>query len=147
VRAREILFEDSRSTIQKLEELIAHPSTEETIRAVARNKLQTLRATIVGEPQRRINVPVNLQEEDLDNHFLPGVTLGEIYDGLCSLSPAPNRIQFLRQGQIQMMVPPPFMGKTRAEYVHEIQQACPGARHIGGHMIEEQGYFFTISYI
>ena len=147
MRAREFLFEDSRNTIQKLEELIAHPATEDTVKDVARSRLELLRSQVPVEPQRRISIHTNIDEADLHRPFVVGMSLGDLYDNLCSLSPSPSTIQFGRQGAIQMLVPPPFMGKTRAQYVAEIQQACPGARHIGGHMIEEQGYFFTISYI
>lgn len=149
MRASELLFEDHRSTIEKLEELIAHPQTEDTVRAVAQTKLKTLRDNLpaVTTPQQRISIPVNLDEGDLDNHFLPGITLGHLYEGLSQLSPPPNRIQFLKQGQIQMMVPPPFMGKTKPEYMAEINRVCRGARAIDSRMIEGQGYYFVISYI
>lgn len=147
MRAREILFEDNRTTIQKLEELIAHPGTEATVRSVAQSKLDLLRSNMPVEARKRINVAVNLEEADLDNHFLPGITLGHLYDGLCALSPCPNRIQFLRQGQIQMMVPPPFMGKTKPQYIEEINKVCRGARFIDSKMVEGQGYYFVISYV
>jgi len=147
MRASELLFEDNRSTIEKLEELIAHQGTEETIRRVAQTKLANLRANMPVEARRRITVPVNLEEADLEQYFIPGITLGHLYDGLCALSPAPNRIQFLRQGQIQMMVPPPFMGKTKPEYVAEIQQVCQGSRSVTSRMVEGQGYYFVISYL
>ena len=83
----------------------------------------------------------------MEQHFLPGITLGHLYDGLCGLSPAPNKIQFLRQGQIQMMVPPPFMGKTKPQYIQEINGICRGARFIDSRMVEGQGYYFVISYV
>lgn len=147
MRAREILFEDSRSTIQKLEELIAHPNTEDTVRSIAQTKLQALRANMPVEARKRITVPVNLQEEDLEQHFLPGISLGHLYDGLCGLSPAPNDIKFGRQGVIHMMVPPPFMGKTKQQYLNEINDVCRGARNISSKMIDGHGYFFIISYL
>lgn len=149
MRARELLFEDSRSTIEKLEELIAHPGTEETVRRVAQSRLQILRANNPQPvaPRSRITVETNIIEEHLDQQWLVGVTLGEIYEGLCNLAPAPNKIHFLRQGQIQMMVPPPMMGKTRQEYYEDITRACPGIKNITARMVEGQGYFFVISYI
>lgn len=147
MRAREIIFEDNRSTIQKLEELIAHPGTEDTVRSVAQGRLDKLRANMPVEPQRRITVETNIEEAHLDQQFLVGITLGQIYEGLCALSPSPNKIHFLRQGQIQMMVPPPFMGKTRQQYYEDIEQTCRGAKNITARMVEGQGYFFTISYI
>jgi hypothetical protein len=150
LRAYDLLFEDGRSTIDKLEELISHPGTEDTVRQVALGKLDLLRSrhpNALEKPRRGISTPVNLDEADLDTQFIPGITLGTLYDGLRDLSPSPSRIQFLRQGAIQMMVPPPFMGKTRAQYVQDIMRACPGARDVKGHMVEDQGYFFTISYL
>lgn len=147
MRAREYLYEDGRSKIEKLEELIAHPSTEDTIRSVAQNRLALLRAHSPVEPQQRLSVQTNVTEEDLGRQFLTGVPLGDLYEGLCSLCPQPNDIQFLRQGAIRMIVPPPFMGKTKAQYIGEILQACPGARDIRSQMIEGHGYMFSISYL
>lgn len=147
MRARELLFEDNRSKIEKLEELIAHPGTEETVRKVAQNRLQLLRANMPVVPRSRITVETNILEEHLDQQFLTGITMGQIYEGLCSLSPAPNRIHFLRQGQIQMMVPPPMMGKTRQEYYEDIYRVCPGSKNVTARMVEGQGYFFVISYL
>lgn len=150
MRASEFLFEDNRSKIEKLEELIAHPSTEETIRSVAQSRLKVLQANlpaVVEPPRPRISVAVNVEEQDLDTPFLPGITLGSLYDGLTSLSPQPNQIRFLRQGQIQMMVPPPFMGKTKPQYMQEINSVCRGARAIDSKMVEGEGYFFTVSYV
>ena len=148
MRAREFLFEDSRSKIEKLRELIDHPGTEETVRQVARGRLELLMASECPvEARSRITVQTNVTEEDLDRQFLTGVNLGGLYENLCSLSPAPNDIQFLRQGSIRIMVPPPFMGKTKAQYVGELMQACPGARQVHSQMIEGLGYMFSISYI
>lgn len=148
MRAREFLYEDSRTKIEKLKALIDHPSTEETVRSVARGRLQLLMASECPvEAPQRISVPTNVTEEDLDRQFLTGLNLGQLYEGLCSLSPRPNDIQFLRQGAIRIMVPPPFMGKTKQEYVSELMQACPGARQIHSQMIEGLGYMFSISYI
>lgn len=147
MRAREYLFEDNRTTIQKLEELIAHPSTEDTVRSVAQSRLDNLRSKLPVAPRSRITTPTNVSEEDLERPFLTGLSLGTLYDNLTSLSPAPSEIKFGRQGVIHMIVPPPFMGKTRNQYNHEILAACPGARQISGHMIEGNGYLFIISYL
>lgn len=150
MRARELLYEDSRSTIEKLEELIAHPSTEDTVRRVAQSRLQILRANapaVPAAPRSRITIETNIVEEHLDQQWLVGVTMGQIYEGLCGLSPAPNKIHFLRQGQIQMMVPPPMMGKSRQEYYEDIGRVCPGVRNISARMVEGQGYYFVISYV
>jgi hypothetical protein len=147
VRAREYLFEDNRSTIEKLEELIAHPGTEETVRLVALSRLDNLRSKLPAQPRSRITTSTNVSEEDLDRPFLTGLSLGTLYDSLNALSPAPNEILFGRQGVIHMMVPPPFMGKTKQQYMNDILSACPGARHISGNMIEGRGYLFIISYL
>lgn len=147
MRAREFLFEDSRTKIQKLEELIAHPGTEDTVRQVAMSRLDLLRSQMPVETRSRITVQTNITEEDLDRQFLTGVPMGNLYEGLCSLNPAPNDIQFQRQGSIRMMVPPPFMNKTKNEYIQEILRVCPGARDIRSQMIEGLGYMFSISYI
>lgn len=148
MRAREFLFEDSRSKIDKLKALIDHPGTEETVRQVARGRLELLMASECSEePRSRITVQTNITEDDLDRQFLTGLPLGALYEGLCALSPAPNEINFLRQGSIQMMVPPPFMGKTKNQYIQEIMDVCPGARQVHSRMIEGLGYWFSISYI
>lgn len=147
MRAREFLFEDGRSKIEKLEELIAHPGTEDTVRSVALSRLELLRSQTPVDAPQKLSVPTNVTEEDLDRQFLTGLNLGQLYEGLCSLSPAPNDIQFLRQGAIRIMVPPPFMGKTKQQYLGELMQVCPGARQVHSQMIEGHGYMFSISYI
>lgn len=148
MRAREFLYEDSRSKIEKLEELIAHPSTEETVRNVARSRLTLIRSQMPAEPCSRITTPTNVAEEDLDRPFLMGVSLGTIYDSLNALQPGPSEIKFGRQGVIHMVVPPPFLGKTKQQYQEEIIRACPGARSIHGNMLGvDAGYLFIISYL
>lgn len=147
MRAHEYLFEDNRSKIKKLRELVDHPSTEETIRRVAISKLKIL---LTDQPQSVITmmmVETNITEADLDRPFVANVSLKQLYEGLCGLSPSPNNIQFLRQGQIQMIVPPPFMGKTKNQYVAEVHAACPGSRRVSSRMLEGRGYLFLISYI
>ena len=100
------------------------------------------------ETRSRITTLTNVAEADLDRPFLTGVSLGDLYDNLNSLSPAPNEIKFGRQGIIHMVVPPPFMGKTKPQYQMEIAQACPGARSIHGNMLGgEKGYLFIISFL
>ena len=148
MRAYEILYEDSRSKAQKLQDLIDHPATEETVRSVAKSRLQLLMASECPvEVRSRLTVQTNITEADLDRQFLTGLSMGDLYEGLCGLNPAPNDIQFLRQGSIRMMVPPPFMGKTKNEYIQEILRVCPGARDIRSQMFEGIGYMFSISYI
>jgi hypothetical protein len=148
VYAKEYLYEDAPSKIDKLRALIDHPSTDENIRLVARNRLAYLISS--DEPQRapqRISVETNVAEADLDRPFLAGVSLGELYDNLCALNPSPNEIKFGRQGIIHMMVPPPFMGKTKQQYINEVWHACPGARNISCDLRGTTGYLFIISFI
>ena len=147
MRAKEFLFEDNRSLLQKLEELIAHPGTEDTVRQVAANRLALLRDKIPVEPRSRITVMTNITEDDLDRPFLTGVSLGDLYENLTTLSPAPCEIAFGRQGVIKMLVRPPFMGKTKHQYLNEISMACPGAQKISSQMLPEDGYLFVISYL
>lgn len=148
MRAREFLFEDSRTKIQKLEELIAHPGTEDNVRKVAQSRLDLLRSQVPVEVPSRITTLTNIAEDDLDRPFLTGVSLGNLYNNLNQLSPAPNEIKFGRQGVIHMVVPPPFMGKSKQQYQMEIAQACPGARSIGGNMLSgDLGYLFIISFL
>lgn len=147
MRAHEVLFEsDSRTRVEKLLDVINHPATEETIRAVARAKLQQLMGSEPIPQKRIISVPVNVEESDFDRQFVLGVTIGEIYDALCALAPKPSNIAFLRQGQIQMLVPPPFHGLTKMQYYEIIMRALPGVRNITSGYASE-GYYFTLSYI
>ena len=145
MRAREFLFEDNRSTIQKLEELIAHPSTEDTVRQVAISRLALLQSRETVEVPTRKVVKTNVAEEDLNRPYLHGVSLGTIYDNLTNLSPAPTEIAFGRQGTIKMFVPPPFMGKSKLGYMSEIKASCPGAKDVQGHM-SGSGYLFVVNY-
>jgi hypothetical protein len=148
MRAHELLYEDTRSKLDKLRELIDHPGTEDTVRRVAQGRLELLMASeceVALVP--KITVATNITEEDLERQFLTGVPMGDLYRNLTQLSPRPNDIRFLRQGVVNMIVPPPFMGKTRQEYIQNIQSACPGARAIHSQMIEGYGYLFSISYI
>lgn len=144
---REFLVEDSRSKIDKLKALIDHPATEENVRDVARGRLELLLASVSPtEPLQGLSIPTNITEDDLNRDFLLGLNLGQLYDGLCSLNPPPNDIQFLRQGAIRIVVPPPFMGKTKSQYVSEILEACPGARQVQDQLIEGVGYMFLVTY-
>lgn len=148
MRAREFLFEDNRSKIEKLKALIDHSSTEDTVRDVARGRLKLLMASQCPvEAPQRITITTNITEKDLDREFLVGLNLGQIYNSLCALEPAPVEIYFLRQGSIRLTVLPPFMNKTKQEYLNEILQACPGAKQIQNQMIEGYGYMFSVIYL
>lgn len=149
MRAYEILFEsDNRSKIQKLRDVIDHPATEATVRSVAQSKLKLLLDNEPAPPAvaSQLVVATNITEEDLDRPYFTGVPVRNIYESLCALQPAPVEISFLRQGQVNMMVPPPFMGLTRQQYYERIQQAVPAVRRIDCRMFEGRGYFFTLSF-
>lgn len=147
MRAREILFEDSRTQAEKLQDLIDHPATEETVREVARKKLKAIedKNPLIDAPVRVVRT--NVSEEHFNIAFANGIAVKTLYEGLSRLQPLPEEINFLRQGQVQMIVRPPFMNKTRSQYIQEICQACPGVRNVTGHMLLDSGYLFVISFI
>lgn len=149
MRAYEVLFEsDQRSKIQKLKDVINHPTTEETVKAVAQGKLDALLASMPPEAiPPRIIIETNLTDDLLDVPYVGHRTAGQIYDGLSALTPAPNKINFLRQGTIQMMVPPPFNGLSKQVYYNMINEAVGGCRNINSTLVPGQGYFFSISFI
>lgn len=149
MRAYEVLFEsDERSKIQKLKDVINHPTTEATVKAVAQNKLDLLLASMPAEARPpRIVIETNITEDLLEVPYVGGRTTGQLYDALCSLAPAPNRVNFLRQGTIQMMVPPPFNGLSKQAYYNMINEAVGGCRNINATLVPGQGYFFSISFL
>lgn len=162
MRAHEYLFEasDARTTLEKLKDVIDHPATEPTIRDVAQRKYDLLSSQIVDEqdivefaPPSRITVATNVPEDMLDQQFVTGVTIGEIYQRITSLCPAPNYVEFRRSGVIHMTVPPPYHGMTKAQYYDHIAAVVPGIRYINSsNAIEDdtgemKGYIFTLHYV
>ena len=162
MRAHEYLFEasDVRTTLEKLRDVIDHPATEATIRDVAQRKYDLLSSQIVDEqeivvyqPTSRITVATNVPEDMLDQQFVTGVTIGDIYQRVISLCPAPNYVEFRRSGVVHMTVPPPYEGMTKAQYYEHIMAAVPGIRYINSsHAIEDdfgemKGYIFTLHYV
>lgn len=151
MRAYEILFEtDNRTKIQKLQDVIDHPSTEDAVRAVARGRLELLLASQPEPalPASRINIPTNLTEDDLDRWQSNARTFGQIYEALGSLSPAPSQINFAQMGhQIKIVVPPPFMGLTKQQYYQKIAEAVPGLRSIKDSRYGDDSYVFLLSFI
>ena len=142
---------DSRNTLRKLKDLIEHPKTEDTIKAVARTKLEKLLSELDEEDRdqyipRRIKIPTNLTEEDLDLPFSTKNTFGDIYLNLSNLRPAPNSIQFLRPASIHMFVPPPFCGISRAEYYQRIAKAVTNVMKINSQYKEGSGYHLVLSF-
>ena len=152
MRAYDILYEhvDQRSTIDKLRDVIAHPATDSNIRSIAQTKLETLMA---NQPQQALveysypPVETNLTYEQMERPFIVGITIRELYDRLCALQPGPSTIHFMRQGQVYMMVPPPFQGVSKAQYLQMVNQAAIGVRRITSTYVEEKGYMFTLSFI
>lgn len=149
MRAYEVLFEsDDRSKIQKLKDVINHPSTEATVKEVAQKKLDLLLASMPAEARPlRIVIETNLTDDLLDVPYTNAKTAGQIYEALSGLNPAPNRINFLRQGVIHMMVPPPFNGLSKQAYYNMIHEAVGGCRNISASLVPGQGYFFTVSFL
>lgn len=164
MRAHEYLFEhsDVRTTLQKLKDVIDHPNTESNIRDVAQRKYDLLISQqVVDEeesvalaplPVSRITVPVNVEEEYLDQQFVTGISMGDIYERLCSLQPIPSNIEFRRSGVIYITVPPPYCNLTKADYVRLISETVPGIRYINASALENDcgmiyGYVFSLHYI
>ena len=149
MRAYEVLFEsDDRSKLQKLKDVINHPHTEPTVKAVAQNRLDVLLASLPAEAiPPRIVIETNLTDDLLDLPYIGNKTAGQIYEALSNLKPSPNRINFLRQGVVQMMVPPPFEGLSKQAYYNMVSEAVGGCRGINATLVPGQGYFFNISFI
>lgn len=166
MRAHEYLFEhsDVRTTLQKLKDVIDHPATEANIRAVAQSKYDLLisqqiidEIEVVEElplPSKYpITIHTNVTADLMDQQFVTGVPIGEIYNSIKTLCPTPNFIEFRRSGVVHMTVPPPYHGKSKAEYYEHIMATVPGIRYINSsNAIEDkfgemQGYVFTLHYV
>ena len=151
MRAFDILYEsDNRSKIQKLRDVIAHPTTEQTIKNVAQSKLDLLLLSELDEEEvdipSRITVSTNLTEDDLDLLFIPGVPVYQIYRRLTELQPAPCHLHFSRP-RVRMLVPPPFMGLTKQQYIKHIHDSCPMFRNVTCELIEGHGYLFSLDLV
>lgn len=157
MRAHEYLFEsDQRTTLDKLKAVIDHPATEATVRAVAQSKYDLLLQQQVEEEQEIVNrflVPTNISPESLEQQYILGVTVGDIYDSLCGLLPRPSNIQFSKIGTIHIMVPPPYHGLTKAQFMQLIMTTVPGVKAVrGGESILDKfynplGYAFSLHFI
>lgn len=154
MRARQFLREsDKRSTIEKLKALIEHPSTLDTVRLVAQEKLRLLtkpEPDIESDSSNEtIKKPsVNLPDGYLDRIFCSwsgSTTCRQIYKNLAQLVPMPSDIAFMRQGQIHLLVPPPYQGLTKGQFSEALRTAVPGARQISCKFVEDKGYHFVIS--
>lgn len=159
---------DNRSTIQKLQDLIAHKNTEETIRQVAIDRLKS----ITGKDYPQIKEPeikytsklepldpfkfttrksdviyTNLRSSDWDRMYTSMMTTKQVYDSLCRLTPPPNEILFYSQGEISISVPPPYMGMSKRDYYSLICRSIPGVKGIVSTFIDGKGYNIKISFI
>ncbi len=156
MRAKSFLCEtDNRTLIKKLKDLIDHPTTLDPVREIAKTKLRNLigepiRAPVVQQPVQVCSTTVNLAEHDLDRVFSfyrGNVTCRQIYDSLRSLKPTPSDVVFLRQGQIHLFVPPPFLGLTKHEYTKRLCNVLPGIRNMSSKFVQEKGgYHFIITF-
>jgi hypothetical protein len=150
---RSALFEsDNRSIIVKLQDLINHPSTLDTVREVAINKLNKLLAkTATITPPSRNEAPrpsVNLSSDQLDSIRFAGVPCRSLYKRLGDLQPAPTDIAFLRPSQIILKVRPPFFGLTKQQYATLLMRSLPAVRSMDIKYIDEvEGYQVTIALI
>jgi hypothetical protein len=169
MRAYEYLLESScnRTTLQKLCDVVSHPTTEENIKKIALEKAHLLFNNMDEEERSRhmalndifefeiiqpdvksrITVETNIEEEQLNIPFVTGVTIGEIYDKLCGLEPSPCSIEFLRQGVIRMIVKPPFHDVSKSDYYRSIGDVIPGLRGITSLYREEGDYLFSLSFV
>ena len=152
MRARELFFEsDNRNRIEKLVDMIEHPSTEDTIRKVAVSKLKLLLGK--EEPLPEIppkvitSITTNISQEYFDVLFLNNLTFGDCLARLSTLQPSPSRVEFMRQGQIVMLVQPPFNGQTRQQYFEQIDNSLPGIRKIEADYQLDRGYSILVSWI
>lgn len=149
MRAREIFFESLNSDrIEKLLNMIRHPNTETTIKRVAMNKLKNI---LEKEPPLPVDtlpsISHNIKEEYLDTKFINNLTFRDILERLSDISPTPSRVEFMRQGQIAMLVKPPFLGLTKNQYFEKIISVLPGVRKLSSDLQLDQGYQILISWI
>lgn len=155
MRASEFIFEsDNRNRIAKLVDMIQHPSTEDTIRRVAAGKLKLIldKEEPLPEPEELYlpetpHVSTNIKQEYMNAIFINNMSFGECLQNLSLLSPPPTRVEFMRQGQIAMLVKPPFHGQTRADYFRQIENRVPGIRRISADYQMDQGYSILLSWI
>lgn len=156
MRAREFIFEsDNRSRMEKLIDMIQHPSTEDNLRRVAANKLKLLldkeepipEPVVVCDAQDVPEISTNIKPEYLDAIFLGDLSFHVCLSRLSTLNPSPSRVEFMRQGQLAMLVKPPFNGQTRQQYFDRIDKLLPGIRRISADYQMDQGYSILVSWI
>lgn len=147
---------EQRSKVQKLKDLVDHPSTNPHVREMAKRKIEELRSlypdlynepTVVGRMDPSIET--NVSEADLDKPFFQTIfgrlmTVGDYYDGLKNLEPKPYAIEFRPNGQIGFKVKGPFT-ITKAEFANRINRAVPDARSIYFAFRGDKGYAVQVS--
>lgn len=135
-----MLFEDDRSVIDKLRSLIDHPSTEETVKDVARAKLEKLLSGASFEEKYSF---VHNVLPDQINLTYGGIRVSNILDGLENLVPRPHTVTFL-PGRVVMEVYPPFFNITKNQYYMMLTKIFVSVRGISS---EYKGnhYEFTIT--
>jgi hypothetical protein len=151
MRVREIITEstDQRSKVQKLLDLIRHPNTEPTIKAVALEKLRNL-GEIPPTGQRSQIPSIHTNITDYTMPFVGGMTYGNIYNILSSLNPRPTTIHFLRQGTVHMFVPPPYNNLTKKQYIELIQSKIACKNIMDKYIVNDNnqgGYVFTLYFL
>jgi hypothetical protein len=107
---------DSRTIRQKIIDLIDHPNTPDSIKAVARQKLNDLYPIN--------NIIINVKETDLDAPFYRGTTYRDILISLSSL-PKVSQIRF-GHSTIAILITPPFDNPvTKDSIINTIVAALP----------------------
>lgn len=151
MRAKEFLYEsDSRSRIEKLLDMIDHPSTESTVKQVAISKLKNL---LEKEPPVQTQLPVsssiacNIKSNYMDENYVGEITFRDILNRLAKITPCPTFVEFLQQKQIIMRVEPPFGNQTRDEYFSQIAKALPGITRVSCDYKIDSGYDVFVSWI
>jgi|ERR1700691_1021033 len=133
---------------EKLITLINHPSTNEHVREVAKSKLQTILSKSfvkIQNLQSTNEIKTNLSEKDFDKFWINDITVRVLYNRLSNLKPSPSELMFLRQGKIEMIVPPPYI-ISKKEYYSLIKTACPELVSINSEYRDNCCYFL-LSYI
>ena len=136
---------DSRTKIDKLKDLINHPTTGDNERNIAMQKLNSL---LQQQPKPFSISPTcrttcNVSDNGWNNIYIGSMTYRKIYDALCNLIPAPSEIYF-RPGKVVMLIPPPYHGLSKQQYFGNIRQQFPYVRNFESKFIEDKGYMIEL---
>lgn len=147
---------EQRSKVQKLQDLVDHPTTNPHVREMAKRKIEELQSLYpdlyTQQPTASRFDPAimtNIQEEDLPRPYYQGIfgqvkTIGDFYDAIRMIDPKPYSIEFRPNGQIGFKVKGPFE-ITKAEFANRINRAVPEAQSIYFAFRGDQGYAVQIS--